>query len=237
MRAAAADAGAGAKHVTVNDALLRLDGQGGSGAAKPEPRDPPKRWWTAVLGVPAGAVNAWEGQGGKSPLPRMAADLVAPAYCRAMIADQGAVAIHDGPGSRWSAPSRQHGAGMMARQMSEDLTLGAGAFQTVDGDPFGAVISDGARAGRAITGSATSWTDGAIRAPPTASRPRFGQGRRVVGRGHPFGADDLLGPGALVLTTTGGSSRPAGPVVLHWWELHPQLTLDDSGLFRARPFR
>ena len=213
------------KHVTVNDALLRLDGQVNLVLQSLSRATPPETVVDGLCwGVPAGAVNAWEGQGGKIAIAAHGGWIfVAPGFGRrAMIADQGAVAIHDG--QVWvvgAVTLGQHGAGMLARQMSEDVTLAAGAsFQTVMAIPSGAmVIGATARVLDAITGSATSWMLGN----PGATN-RFGQG---LGKGAGSWSRGILSapmtywdPAPLVLTATGGQFL-AGRVrvVLHWWEL------------------
>ena len=207
------------KHVTVNDALLRLDGQVNLVLQSLSRATPPETVVDGLCwGVPAGAVNAWEGQGGKIAIAANGGWIfVAPGFGRrAMIADQGAVAIHDG--QVWvvgAVTLGQHGAGMLARQMSEDVTLAAGAsFQTVMAIPSGAmVIGATARVLDAITGSATSWMLGN----PGATN-RFGQG---LGKG-----DGRPVPGRA------GAGRPALVGAAH-----PQLTLDDSGLSAPVRFR
>ncbi len=213
------------KHVTVNDALLRLDGQVDLVLQSVNRIAPPE---TAVdglcWGVPAGAVNAWEGQGGKIAIAANGGWIfVTPGFGRrAMIADQGMIAIHDG--SVWVVGAitlGEHGAGMIARQLSEDVTLGTGAsFQTMMAIPSGAmVIGATARVLDAITGSATSWTLGN----PGAAN-RFGQslGKSVGSwsRGILSAPMTYWDPAPLVLTATGGQfSGGRVRVVAHWWEL------------------
>jgi hypothetical protein len=213
------------KHVTVNDALLRLDGQVDLVLQSLHRVTPPETVVDGLCwGVPSGAVNEWEGQGGKIAIAANGGWIfVAPGFGRrAMIADQGAVAIHDG--SVWVAGALTlgaHGSGMIARQMSEDVTLGTGAsFQTMMTIPSGAmVIGATARVLEAITGSATSWTLGN----PDAAN-RFGQG---LGKGAGSWSRGILSapmtywdPTPLMLTATGGQFTGGQVrVVVHWWEL------------------
>ena len=213
------------KHVTVNDALLRLDGQVDLVLQSLNRITPPEAVLDGLCwGVPAGAVNDWEGQGGKIAIAANGGWIfVTPGFGRrAMIADQGVTAIHDG--AVWVAGAvtlGEHGSGMIARQLSEDVTLGTGAsFETMIAIPSGAmVIGATARVLEAITGSATSWMLGN----PGATN-RFGQG---LGKSQGSWARGILSapmtywnPAPVVLTATGGQfSGGQVRVVLHWWEL------------------
>ncbi|WP_062561161.1 DUF2793 domain-containing protein [Paracoccus aminovorans] len=216
------------KHVTVNDALMRLDGQLDLVLQSLTRTTPPETVVDGLCwGVPQGAVNAWEGQSGKVAIGANGGWIfVQPGYGRrAVIADQGVAAIHDG--AAWvpgAVTLGQHGSGMIARQMSEDVTLGAGAWsESSMMIPAGAlVIGVTGRVQQAITGSATSWTLGTE---GTADSLRqFGQG---LGKAQGSWARGLLSPpvvfwqpAALRLTATGGQFA-GGRVrlVLHWWEL------------------
>ena len=213
------------KHVTVNDALMRLDGQLDLVLQSISRTTPPDTVVDGLCwGVPAGAVNAWEGQGGKIAIAANGGWVfVEPVYGRrAMIADQGVNAIHDGTG--WVAGALTlgaHGSGMIARQLSEDVVLEAGgSFQTAMVIPASAmVIGATARVLSAITGSATSWTLGTA-----GAENRFGQG---LGKGAGSWARGILSapmtywsPAPLVLTATGGQFASGRVrVVIHWWEL------------------
>lgn len=213
------------KHVTVNDALMRLDGQVDLVLQSISRTTPPDTLVDGLCwGVPAGAVNAWEGQEGKIAIAANGGWIfVAPGYGRrAMIADQGVGAIHDG--MTWVAGALTlgtHGAGMIARQLSEDVTLGVGAsFQTSMVIPASAmVIGATARVQAEITGSATTWTLGTA-----GAENRFGEG---LGKGQGSWARGILSapmtywsPAPLVLTATGGQFTGGSVrVVIHWWEL------------------
>ena len=84
------------KHVTVNDALLRLDGQVNLVLQSLSRATPPETVVDGLCwGVPAGAVNAWEGQGGKIAIAANGGWIfVAPGFGRrAMIADDGRLGV------------------------------------------------------------------------------------------------------------------------------------------------
>ncbi|UXU74967.1 MULTISPECIES: DUF2793 domain-containing protein [unclassified Paracoccus (in: a-proteobacteria)] len=216
------------KHVTVNEALLRLDGQvdlvlQGLGQNAPPATAVDGQCWA----VGANPVNAWQGQQGRVAIAANGGWIfVQPRRGRrAFVIDQGAVAVHDGNG--WVAGAvtlGAHGSGMIARQAVEDVTLtAAGQAETEMVIPSGAlVIGATARVVQAITGSATSWSLGTPG--DSASLTRFGQG---LGKAQGSWARGLLSPPMvfwtptpLRLTATGGQFQ-AGRVrvVLHWWEL------------------
>ncbi|MFT4013183.1 MAG: DUF2793 domain-containing protein [Paracoccus sp. (in: a-proteobacteria)] len=213
------------KHVTVNDALARLDGQVDLVLQSLGQTTPPE---TVVDGmcwaVPAGAVNAWGGQEGKIAIGANGGWIfVQPRYGRrAMIADQGLAAIHDG--SDWVAGAISmgaHGSGMIAGQLSEDVTLRAGGFvNTSMVIPTGAmVIGATARVLSPITGSLSSWTLG-----NADSLNRFGQGlgkeAGVWVRGILSAPMTFWTPTPLRLSATGGQFADGQVrVVVHWWEL------------------
>lgn len=216
------------KHVTVNEALMRLDGQLDLVLQSLTRITPPEAVVDGMCwSVPQNAVNAWAGQGGKIAIGANGGWIfVQPAYGRrAVIADQGVTAIHDG--AAWvpgAVTLGEHGAGMIARQLTEDVTLGTGGwFETSMMIPSGAlVIGVTGRVKQAITGGATSWTLGT--AGNADSLRQFGEG---LGKAQGSWARGLLSPPvvfwqptALRLTATGGQFT-GGRVrlVLHWWEL------------------
>ena len=216
------------KHVTVNEALTRLDGQLDLVLQSLTRITPPEAVVDGLCwGVPAGAVNAWEGQAGKIAIGANGGWVfVQPAYGRrAVIADQGVTAIHSG--SAWvpgAVTLAQNGAGMLARQMTEDVTLGAGAsFDTSMMIPNGAlVIGVTGRVVQAVTGTATSWRLGTQGT--TDSLRQFGEN---LGKGQGSWVRGLSSPPmvfwqptALRLSATGGQfSGGRVRLVLHWWEL------------------
>jgi hypothetical protein len=213
------------KHVTVNEALMRLDGmvdlvlQSMTQTTPPTPVVEGQCW-----GVPAGAINAWEGQAGKIAIGSNGGWVfVQPAFGRrALLVDRGLTAIHDG--SVWVPGAFSlgtHGSGMVAGQLSEDVALTAGgSVTTTISIPTGAmVIGATARVTKAITGTLTSWQLGHVDAVN-----RFGEG---LGKGVGSWARGILGapmtywsPSPLRLTAVGGQfSGGTVRVVVHWWEL------------------
>ncbi|MTH77213.1 DUF2793 domain-containing protein [Paracoccus aestuariivivens] len=213
------------KHVTVNDALMRLDGmvdlvlQSVSRTAPPSPVVEGQCW-----GVPAGAINEWEGQAGKIAIGANGGWVfVAPTFGRrAMIADRGMMAVHDGlvwvPGA---ISMGLHGSGMIASQLTEDVNISAGAtVTTLMVIPTGAmVIGATAKVLTAITGTLTTWSLG-----NADSTNRFGEG---LGKAVGSWSRGILGtpmtywsPTPLRLTAAGGQfSGGKVRVVVHWLEL------------------
>ena len=213
------------KHVTVNDALVRLDGQVDLVLQSLDRITPPEAVVDGLCwGVPTGAVNGWEGQAGKIAIAANGGWIfVTPGFGRrAMIADRGVSAIHDG--SVWvggAVTLGVHGSGMIAGQLSEDLTLGTGAsFQTLMAIPSGAmVIGATARVLEAITGSATTWMLGN---PGATNRfgENLGKGAGSWSRGILSAPMTYWNPSPLVVTAAGGQFTGGKVrVVVHWWEL------------------
>ncbi|AGT07717.1 DUF2793 domain-containing protein [Paracoccus aminophilus] len=213
------------KHVTVNDALLRLDGMVDLVLQSLSRTQPPAGVVDGMCwGVPPGAVNAWEGRGGQIAIganggwvfvtPRLGS--------RAYIADQGVPAIHDG--ALWVPGALNMGAfgsGLIAMQASDEVTLTAGASKEATlSIPAGVmVIGVTARVTQALTGTLTSWRLGTA-----GAENRFGDG---LGKGlGSWGRGILSQPmtywdaAPLRLTATGGNFA-AGKVrlVAHWLEL------------------
>lgn len=214
------------KHVTVNDALMRLDGQVDLVLQSLTRTIPPA---TIVDGmcwaVPPGAVNAWEGQSGKIAIGANGGWIfVQPRFGRkAMVADRGMSAIHNG--TTWvvgAVTLGAHGSGMIASQLTEDVTLTAGAFvNTTMVIPAGAmVIGATARVLTAITGSATGWSLGHADALNRFGE-NLGKGVGALSRGILSAPMTYWTPTPLRLTATGGQFAAGGRVrlVIHWWEL------------------
>jgi len=213
------------KHVTVNDALTRLDGmvdlvlQSTTRTTPPNPAPDGLCW-----AVPAAAINAWAGQGGKVAIGTNGGwTFVQPRFGqRALIADRGTVAIHDG--TNWAVGALslgQHGSGMLVGQAAEDIAISAGAAATSTmAIPAGVmVIGATARVLSAISGSLTSWSLGHADAVN-----RFGEG---LGKATGSWSRGILGApmtyweaAPLRLTAAGGQFAGGKVrVVVHWWEL------------------
>lgn len=213
------------KHVTVNDALLRVDGQLDLVLQSTRRTIPPAvvidgQCWA----VPVGAVNAWEGHEGQIAIGANGGWIfVAATYGRrAVIADQGVTAIHDGRG--WVPGALNmgaHGSGLIAMQASEDVVLASG--NTVASTmvlPTGAmVIGVTGRVLEPITCGLTSWSAGT-----TGALNRFGQGLGKVkdtwSRGILSQPMTYWDPAPILITATGGNFT-GGKIrlVAHWLEL------------------
>ncbi|MBU3031303.1 DUF2793 domain-containing protein [Paracoccus marinaquae] len=213
------------KHVTVNEALMRLDGlvnlvlQSVTTAQPPDAVIDGQCW-----GVPGTAAGDWSGQGGRIAIGANGGWVFLPpgAGMRAFIADQGVGAVHDGSG--WVAGALSLGAmgsAMMAGFAEGEVTVGAGAsFDTGIAIPAGVMVLGAvARVTEALTGSLTGWrlgTEGAAN--------RFGQG---LGKGKNSWSRGILGTPmtyyqseTLQMTAEGGEFT-GGKVSLavHWWSL------------------
>jgi hypothetical protein len=197
------------KHVTVNEALGRLDALAqivlvSRSQTTPPLTQPEGQAWA----LPGAAVNQWAGQGGKIALflnggwifvtPRRG--------WRAFVADEGVELFHDGVQWRGGALAvSASGAGTFIKLREFDHTIGAGALSvTASGIAANElVIAVTARVITEITGTLTSWrlgTDGA--------EDRFGSG---LGLDYGSFARGLLGtpmtyyaPAPLELRAEGG---------------------------------
>ncbi|MDF3605686.1 DUF2793 domain-containing protein [Paracoccus sp. DMF-8] len=213
------------KHVTVNDALMRLDGMVDLVLQSLQRVTPPATVVDGMCwGVPAAAENARAGQGGKIAIGANGGWVfVTPrAGARAFVLDQGGGAIHDGTG--WIAGAVNlgtHGSGLIAMQQTVEVTLTAGAVVQSDLliPPGAMMLGVTARVTQQITGTLTSWRLGT-----QGADDRFGQG---LGTGlNSWGRGILSQPltywdlSPVILSATGGQFA-AGRVrlVAHWLEL------------------
>lgn len=197
------------KHVTVNDALMRLDGLVQLTLVSITQQLPPVVVVDgAAYGVPVGAVNAWSGQEGKVAIGANGGWVFAvPARgWRALVADQGVGAIHDGTIWRLGQLTLSASNAGTAFHVAEiDHVLGAGPVSTtaVVIPSNAVVIGATARVITAITGSLTSWQLG-----NPGAVGRYGTG---IGLGLGSFARGVLGqpttfytPTAMQLDATGG---------------------------------
>lgn len=198
------------KHVTMNDALMRLDGLTQLVLTSRNTSLPPGAALDGtVFAVPSGAVNAWAGHEGELAIRVNGGWVFAvpKAGWRAFILDEGVPAIHDGlawrGGASTLAPS---GAGMSFSVAEIDHVLSAGASSaTAVLIPSGAVLFGvTARVTAPIIGSLSTWQLGNAGAPD-----RFGSGLGIAEGSWARGV--LSAPTAyytstgLVLTATGGN--------------------------------
>lgn len=206
------------KHVTVNEALARLDGLVPMVLVSRSLATPPA---IVVEGeayaLPAGAVNGWAGHAGEIAIGANGGWVFAVprAGWRGFLRDEGVAVLHDGSdwvaGAATLAPS---GAGMQLLVSEAEVVLAAGTSVTTAAlIPEGAIVLGvTARVREAITGSLTGW---ALGNPGAATRYGSGLGlaagswaRGVLGQPTAFYA-----PTALVLSAEGGSFA-TGRVVL-----------------------
>lgn len=199
------------KHVTVNEALGRLDAMAQLVLASRATSEPPAAGNEgSVYALPSDAAGDWSGHGGRLALRLNGGwEFISPvAGWRAWIADEGASAQFDGTG--WVADAvavSPGGAGLALRVVEIDHALGEGAASTtVSVIPGGAIVFGvTGRVVDALGGTATTFrvgTDG-------ASTDRYGSGigtgagawfRGITGTPLAYYADT-----ALTLTAEGGS--------------------------------
>lgn len=213
------------KHVTVNEALARLDGMTGIVLESASSLNPPEtvidgQCW----GIPPGAAGAWSGQAGRIAIGSNGGwIMVAPTRgLRAFVADTGTQAIHDGRGWFHGGTTLGLGGSGLAHRMAEaEVTVAAGSvFDTGISIPANAmVIGAVARVTQALAGSLQSWRLGS-----PGSDNRFGQG---LGKAPGSWARGMLGTpmtyysGSNLIMTAEGGSFNGGRVKLavHWMEL------------------
>lgn len=188
------------KHVTVNEALARLDGLAlltlqSLSLATPPLVVPDGLAWS----VPVGAVNAWSGQDGKLAIGRNGGwDFVAPRRgWRAFVLDEGGAAAFDG--ALWRvglATLSPKNAGMGLRVVQVDHAVAAGLVSvTAAIIPANAVVVGvTARVVSALTGSLTAWSLG-----NPGAVGRYGSG---LGLGQGAYARGVLGQPTAFYTPT-----------------------------------
>lgn len=197
------------KHVTVNEALVRIDGLTQLVLASRSVTTPPTVVTDGVVyAVPVGGVNAWSGRDGELALGvngGWAFIMPKPGW-RAWIADEGQSAVYDGTDWRGgSATLSPFGAGTRIglAEFDHDIDIGA-TSTTIPAIPaFGMVLGVTGRVTEEVTGTLSSWQLGTA-----GATDRFGSG---LGLGQGSFARGVLGspltyyaPTPLELTATGG---------------------------------
>lgn len=213
------------KHVTVNAALMRLDGLVQLTLQSKSLTLPPAVIVDgAAYAVPAGAVNGWGGQDGKVAVGANGGwEFVQPARgWRAMILDEGVAAIHDGSAWRGGmATLSPFNAGMSVGVAETDHLLTAGPVSvTAALIPANAVlIGATARVTVAITGTLTSWSLGN---PGAAGRygTGLGLGQGAWARGLLSQPTAFYTPEPMQLDAVGGDfAAGAVRIAVHYIEI------------------
>lgn len=207
------------KHVTVNEALTRLDALAKGVLASRRVGTPPVRAAHGeVWAVPDGATDEWAGRDGSLAISVGGGwDFVAPrAGWRAYALDEGAALRHDGSGWAVEAPSASASSGaattLEVLEVEHDVAaglVGTGSFSdtTAAVIPRGAVVFGVTGLVTAeITGTATSWKLGH---PRQGTRNRFGEGygtpRGSFVEGFPNHPQAYYEPTHLRMTAEGGT--------------------------------
>jgi len=217
------------KHVTVNEALQRLDGAVQLTLRSRSQTTPPGTVLDGdCFGVPTNAVNDWAGRDGD--VAQFAnggwAFLTPQAGWRAFVADTGTVDLHDGGGWHAGGLSATPGGGGMAMMSAEaDLSITAGASVTASlAFPARAlVLGVTGRVTDAITGTLSDWRLG-----DAASDTRFGDGLGIAqnswisGPVNPF----VVWASTPLLLSANGGDFAAGTVriAIHY----AQFTIPDA---------
>lgn len=212
------------KHVTVNEALARIDALTHLTLESVDTTTPPVAAADGdIYAVPPGAVNAWAGQGGRLAISVNGGWVFVPPRrgWRAMVLDQGAQAICDGSDWRSGAVTLgPSGASMGLKTLDFGVAITSGTSVTTPLaiPPRALLFGVTGRVVETISGSATTWDLGVA-----GDTGRFGTGLGVSlnswvnGPAAPIVYWD---PTALLISAQGGSF--AGGVVrlsVHFAEL------------------
>ncbi|WP_299358160.1 DUF2793 domain-containing protein [uncultured Paracoccus sp.] len=213
------------KHVTVNDALMRLDGlvnlvlESVTRAAPPDEVADGLSW-----GIPASATGAWQGRGGQVAIAANGGWVFAipRAGQRGFVRDAGLTAVHDGAGwVRGTLTLGAYGSALCAGMAEAEVVTEGGTI--VDSGliiPAAAmVIGCTARVVEAIGGTLQSWALGTA-----GATDRFGSGLGLAqgswARGMLSQPMTYWDPASLMLTAAGGSFGGGRVrVAAHWLEL------------------
>lgn len=213
------------KHVTVNEALTRLDALSHLVLERLEAITPPAAPAEGTCwAVGAGATGGWEGQEGRIAVATNGGwDFVTPRAGMRALVRSGAPVIHDGTGWRAGAVTMTpSGAGIAARSIEVSVVPEAGTRS-----PSGLFVPTGvlilgatARVTEALTGSLTNWSLGSGSA---VGRYGTGLGKQAGSWARGILSQPMVAWEAesLDLIANGGQFAGGGRVtiVLHWLEL------------------
>lgn len=197
------------KHVTVNEALVRLDGVAQLCLASVGETVPPTSPVDGVAyGVPAGGVNDWAGQDGQVAVAVNGGWIFVPARrgWRAALLDTGETAIFDGAEWRRGAMTLSAGGatlGLHVLEMDVDATGGATVVTPLAIPERALVFGVSGRVVTAITGSISAWSLGVA-----GDVARFGSGLGVALNSSvngPTVPEVIWASTPLVLTADSGS--------------------------------
>jgi hypothetical protein len=214
------------KHVTVNEALARLDALGqlviqslGVGVPPTAPNE------GEVYAVPPGAVNAWNGQAGKLAMVIGGGWVFVPPQQGwiAWVADEAYIAVFDG--TQWAAPGLKSAGGAQTVQsiLERDVIISAGASVTTGliVPQYASVLGVTGRILTAFTGTATSWRLGVAGADNRyASGMGLDAGSWLVGMS---GAPQTYYSDTSLVVTAEGGEFTGGQIrlALHYIQLTP----------------
>lgn len=212
------------KHVTVNEALARIDALTHLTLASIDTTVPPVASDEGdVYAVPSGAVNAWAGQEGQLAIAVNGGWVFLPPRrgWRAMVLDQGLSAVWDGSDWRMGAMTLgTAGAAMSLKtwEFEQPIAAGGTVATPLVIPPRALLFGVTGRVIAPITGSAASWSLGVA-----GDTGRFGTG---LGLGlnswinGPAAPIVYWDPTALVLTADGGAfSGGSVRLAIHYCEL------------------
>ncbi len=211
------------KHVTVNEALVRLDGITQLRLASVTETTPPAAIEGLAYGVPTGGVNDWAGQDGTVAIASGGGWVfVSPSRgWRALVLDAGALAIFDGAEWRVGAQTMTpNGASVAIKSLEVDVPLTAGASVTTPVLFPARAIAYGVtgRVTSAITGAVSTWDLGI-----TGDLQRYGSGLGLPANSWvngPGAPQVYWSPTALEITAQGGDFADGTiRLVAHYAEL------------------
>ena len=215
------------KHVTVNEALTRLDALVQLTLRSRLISTPPLAQEGDVYAVAAGAVNEWAGQEGELAVFSGGGwDFLSPGVgWRAFVADEGTEAIFDGmdwvTGTGAVSPG---GASFVHRVVEIDHVIGAGAVSvSVNVIPANTLVFGvTGRVSSAVTGTLTSWQLGIDGVSPNRYGSGLGLAQGSFARGLTSSPLAYYVDTPLTLTAEGGAfSGGTVRLAVHLGELTP----------------